>query len=1024
MTTSAAPPSSATSAVPRAAAAAADDLLRRAVVRLAERRRLPESTYRLQFHKDFTFRDAAAIVPYLADLGVTHCYASPYLRARPGSTHGYDVIDHNALNPELGTRADYEAWVSAMREHGMGHVLDTVPNHAGVGTNDNAWWNDVLEHGQASRYADNFDIQWDGSPRPALHGKVLIPTLGGLYGDVLEKGELKLGFDIATGTFAIDYYDRRFPVDPRTYPAVLKSRIADLERALGAGHAELAEYRGVIAAAENLPTSFASAAARAEASDLFVKRALAALAGRNAPVREHVEQLVRDFNGKPGDRETFDRLDDLIGRQNYRLSYWRVAPDEINYRRFFDINDLAALAMEHQSVFETAHELTFTLLAEGKLDGLRIDHPDGLYDPKQYLDRLQRHAVLTECRAMIASDPVTAGVKPEDLMAELDRQLSGEIPKAGEGALRYPLYVTVEKILAPDEPLLPDWPCHGTSGYDFLNMASGLFIDPVGEEPLTELYHELTGQTAALPDLVYEKKKLILRISLASELRMLTNRLDAIAQRDRRARDFTQTGLREALRETIACFPVYRSYVSDAGVSETDVRRIDQAIDEAVRRNPKTDPVVFRFIRDALVQTPRPGDTDDDRAARRTFAGKFQQLTAPATAKGIEDTAFYIYNRLISLNEVGGEPTHFGVAPDALHAYLADRAANWPYALSALSTHDTKRSEDVRARINALSELPDEWRGRVYAWFDLNVRHRTLVNGRTSPDMNEEYLMYQTLVGVWPVEQADLAKEKVVDRVQAYMQKAMREAKVNTSWTDQNADHERDVERFVAAVLDEKANADFFANFLPFQRRVAWLGVINSLSQTLLRLTAPGVPDTYQGTELWDLSLVDPDNRRPVDYARRRELLAGLKSRAEAGDGDLAGLAREVLASPADGRVKLHLVSRALEARRAKAGLFSTGSYAAIRPTGGRAVHLFAFARQHGPAAALVVVPWLCGRLGLGDGAWPVGRDVWGDAALPLPEFLRGRPLRNAITGETGTPGDAFPASGALATFPVGLWLA
>jgi (1->4)-alpha-D-glucan 1-alpha-D-glucosylmutase len=537
MTTPAAQPSSPASGSAPASSTAAD-LIARAVVRLAERRRLPESTYRLQFHKDFTFRDAAAIVPYLADLGVTHCYASPYLRARPGSTHGYDVIDHNALNPELGTREDYEAWVSAMREHGMGHVLDTVPNHAGVGTNDNAWWNDVLEHGRASRYADNFDIAWDGSPRPEEHGKVLIPTLGGLYGDVLEKGELKLAFDIAAGTFTVNYYDRQFPVDPRTYAVILRSRLADLERALGKGHADLAEFQNLLAAAEGLPTDSASAGRRAEAArDL--KRRLAALAGRNSTTREHVEQLVRDLNGKPGDAASFGALDELIAGQNYRLAYWRVAPDEINYRRFFDINDLAALAMEHRSVFEAAHELTFTLLAEGKLDGLRIDHPDGLYDPKQYLDRLQRHAVLTECRAMIASDPVTAGVKPAELMAELNRQLAGELPKAGEGSLRYPLYVTVEKILAPDEPLLPAWACHGTSGYDFLNMASGLFVDPAGERPLTALYHELTGVTTALPDLIYEKKKLILRISLASELRMLTNKLDALARRDRRARDYT-----------------------------------------------------------------------------------------------------------------------------------------------------------------------------------------------------------------------------------------------------------------------------------------------------------------------------------------------------------------------------------------------------------------------------------------------------------------------------------------------------
>ncbi|MDB5295705.1 MAG: malto-oligosyltrehalose synthase [Phycisphaerales bacterium] len=1002
-----------------AADAAADDLIRRATARLAERCRLPESTYRLQFHKGFTFRDAAAVVPYLADLGVTHCYASPYLKARPGSTHGYDVIDHNALNPELGTRADYDAWVGAMWDHNMGHVLDTVPNHAGVGTNDNAWWNDVLEHGRASRYADNFDIAWDGASRPAQHGKVLLPTLGGLYGDVLERGELKLAFDLATGTFAVDYFDRRFPLDPRTYADVLDVRLPDLRKALGSGHAELVEYENLITAARDLSIEPSAAAGRAEAATTL-KRRLADLVRRNAPAREHVEQVVRDLNGAAGGPACFDALDRLLAKQNYRLAYWRAAPDEINYRRFFDINDLAALAMEHKPVFDAAHELTFTLLTEGNLDGLRIDHPDGLFDPKQYLDRLQQLAVVNEIRAMIPGDPTLAGLKPEDLAAAVDRCLAAGPPAVGTGPLRFPLYVTVEKILAPDEPLPADWACHGTSGYDFLNVDSGLFVDPAGEAPLTRFYESFTGRGGSLPDLVYEKKKLILRISLASELRMLANRLGAIAERDRHARDFTQSGLTDALREVIACFPVYRSYVTAAGVGETDVKRIDQAVDEAVRRNPKIEAAVFKFIRDTLVLTTRHGDASTEQAARLAFAHKFQQLTAPATAKGIEDTAFYIYNRLISLNEVGGEPDHFGVSPAAAHAYLADRAAHWPYALSALSTHDTKRSEDVRARIHVLSELPDAWAERVRAWSTLNSRHKTDVSGRPAPDANEEYLLYQTLVGVWPHDQADAAGQDVLARVQAYLLKAMREAKVNTSWTDQNADHEKAVERFAAAVLDERGNAAFFVDFLPFQKRVAWLGIVNSLSQTLVRLAAPGVPDTYQGTELWDLSLVDPDNRRPVDYTRRRELLAGLASAGK----DLAGLARSVLASPTDGRVKLHVVARALDARRSHPGLFSTGTYAPLAVTGSKSGHAFAFARVHGPAAALVVVPRLPSGLGMRDGSWPVGADVWGDTALVIPPELNGRSLCNLFTGATVTLRPGLKMAEVLDAFPVGLYLA
>jgi (1->4)-alpha-D-glucan 1-alpha-D-glucosylmutase len=986
--------------------ATADDLLRLAIERINAHRRLPESTYRLQFHAGFTFRDATAIVPYLRDLGITHVYASPYLKARPGSTHGYDVIDHQKLNPELGTPEDFDAFLAAMKAHDLRHILDTVPNHVGVGTNDNYWWNDVLENGRDSKFAGYFDITWDGSPRPKDHGKVLIPTLGGLYGDLLDKNELKLAFEEQSGTFSIHYYDRRFPIDPKSYSYILCANGHTILDELGEHHPDWRE----------LATIRLECGDPGAAGVHTVKSRLAELVRRYEKIRAFIRRAVEDFNGPPA--VNVHPLDWVLNQQNYRLAYWRVAPDEINYRRFFDINDLAALSMEKLEVFEAVHEFTLRLLAEGKLDGLRVDHPDGLYDPKEYFFRLQRYLVLFHARLIFNSDKRFAGQDWGALQGALTTRLDRELPSAGEGARKLPLFVSAEKILALDEPLPADWPIHGTSGYDALNMISGLFVDPAGEVPLTKLYADITGRNLDLHDLIYEKKKLILRISLASELRMLAWQLDGIAQRDRHSRDFTLTGMTDALRELIACFPVYRSYISDEGVRPEDVALIHRAIETTIRRNPKTEPAVFHFIRDVLLQRLPVGASSDHADAVRRFAGKFQQLTAPATAKGIEDTAFYIYNRLISLNEVGGEPAKFGISADELHRYFADRQARWPYALSSLSTHDTKRSEDVRARIHVLSELPDEWREHVMAWRNLNARHRIAA----LPDANEEYLLYQTLVGVWPFD-ASSADETLINRIQAFMQKAMREAKVNTSWTDVNADHESAVAKFVSAILDPNANAEFLNDFLGFQQKVAKLGMINSLSQTLLRLTAPGVPDTYQGTELWDLSLVDPDNRRPVDYQLRGRLLGELQAMEK--QSGKAALAADVLRTPADGRVKLLTTKATLAIRRSHPALLSEGEYLPLQPQGPAAANAFAFARTAGDgAAALIVVPRLTSGLKMNPDGWPLGDAVWAETLITLPPALAQRSWTHAITGESLNPFSSVRVATLFKNFPVALWLA
>jgi (1->4)-alpha-D-glucan 1-alpha-D-glucosylmutase len=612
-----------------------DELLRRARERAADGRRLPEATYRLQFHAGFTFHDAARIAPYLRDLGVTHCYASPYLKARPGSTHGYDITDHNSLNPEIGSPEDYEAWVRALEDNGLGQVLDTVPNHMGVATNDNAWWNDVLENGPASRFGAYFDIAWRSSPRPELQDKVLLPVLGEPYGDVLEAGQLRLCFE--QGAFAVCYYDRRFPVAPRSYGRILGQRLGELEATLGAEAPEFLEYQSILTAARNLPdrseTEPDKVAERGREKEV-IKRRLATLAGQSAPVRDFIDQNVALFNGKPGEPRSFDLLDDLLEHQCFRLAYWRVAPDEINYRRFFDVNDLAALSMERPDVFEATHGLVLRLLAEGKVDGLRIDHPDGLYDPAQYFLRLQESFVLACARAACAGEE---GPDRDAVEGPLRERIRSELGP-GEGPGRWPLYVVAEKILGPGEPLAPDWAVHGTSGYDFIRVANGLFVDASSAGAFTRLYHDLVQNETGFAELAYQNKLLVLAVSLSSELHMLTHQLDRLAQKSRRSRDFTFNTLRRALRQVIAFFPVYRSYIADDGVHDPDRRAIDTAVRVATARNPLLSRRVFRFIRGMLLLESPPLFTDEDRAEERRFAGKFQQVTAPVTAKGVEDT--------------------------------------------------------------------------------------------------------------------------------------------------------------------------------------------------------------------------------------------------------------------------------------------------------------------------------------------------------------------------------------------------
>jgi (1->4)-alpha-D-glucan 1-alpha-D-glucosylmutase len=1005
---------------------------------VAARRTLPESTYRLQFKADFTFRDAAKITPYLADLGMTHAYASPYLKARPGSGHGYDIVDHRKLNPEVGSDDDFNAWVDALRQHGMSHVLDVVPNHMGIVGNENEWWNDVLENGPASPYSGYFDIDWATITRPELLGRVLLPVLGAPYGEVLESQQLKLEFE--NGALRVAYFDHRFPVAPRTYGMVLNHRVDDLAKKLPADDSGLVEFLSILTAIKNLPDRTETEPARVTErmrEKEVVKRRLAKLTQESAAVGEHIATLTAEFNGKQGDPKSFDLLDDLLNHQSYRLSFWRVAADEINYRRFFDINELAALSAEREEVFLATHALVLKLLAEGKIAGVRIDHVDGLYDPRQYLERLQQHFVLALARQIFDAESAFRSLDWSAVEGPLREQIADAVRGAAEKKAELPLYVVVEKILGADERLADEWATHGTSGYHFLNQLNGLFVAP-SRDDFTRLYHAYIGDDPAYSEVVYRSKRLVLQSAMSSELSMLGQQLDRLAQKHRWSRDFTINGLRLALREVIACFPVYRSYIADDGVHEADKKYILRAVRTARNRNPAVSSSLFNFVRDTLLQKPpQPGGADNAyQAEQRRLAGKFQQVTSPVIAKGIEDTAFYQFNRLLSLNEVGGDPDRFGLPPAALHKQLAERRQRWPRALSTTATHDTKRGEDVRARINVLSEIPGEWREAAVRWRELNRPHRVMVDELEAPDANEEYFLYQALVGSsqWAAGSEDqpevvphdssstancpLPTAHYVQRMQDYMHKALHEAKVHSSWINPDPAYDDAVRQFVASILDPDKSRPFLDDLLAFTRRVAHFGYLNSLSQALVKFTAPGVPDTYQGTELWDFSLVDPDNRRPVDYELRSRLLAEVK----AGAGSGAEFCRELLAAKEDGRVKLYLTWRALQARKAHPGLFSEGEYLPLEPSGALAEHLFAFARRLGDRAALIVVPRVMTRL-VGDGELPLG-DIWGDTHLPLPAEFRGASWRNAFTSEPLPSGETLRMAAALTHFPIALLLA
>ncbi|MGQ0751562.1 MAG: malto-oligosyltrehalose synthase [Betaproteobacteria bacterium] len=954
--------------------------------------RIPDATYRLQFNRSFTFAQATELVPYLHELGVSHCYASPYFSARPGSAHGYDIVDHNAFNPEIGSAEDFERFAQALRHHGMGQIVDMVPNHMGIMGADNAWWLDVLENGPASEYAVYFDIDWE-STQAALRGKVLVPVLGDHYGAVLERGELELGFDAQAGVFSVSYHHHRFPIDPAEYPHILNFNGERLAQRLQPKPAVAAEFQTLVTAFSHLPnrnTGDTPALAERQRDKEVHKQHLVRLCEGSPEIASCIVDNLTELNGIAGRPESFEALDRLLESQAYRLAYWRAASDEINYRRFFDINDLAALRIEDERVFEATHRLLFQLLREQKIDGVRIDHPDGLHDPLQYVRRLQ---------ARVSGRPV-AGAR-------------GAAPER-------PLYLVIEKILADFERLPEHWPVHGTTGYRYANLVNALFVDGSAESRMDRIYAAFIRARPDYDALLTGAKLLIIRTALSAELNVLANRLVRIARADRHTRDFTLNSLREALASVVAAFPVYRTYISES-IAPEDRRYIEWAVAGARRSGTIVEKEVFEFVRRVLLREVT-GEEDARRAQLRDFVMRFQQLTSAVAAKGMEDTAFYRYNRLVSLNEVGGNPRCFGVSLKAFHHASLDRARHWPHTMLATSTHDNKRSEDVRTRIDVISEFPEEWSERLQRWRRMNRRRKRQLEGLMAPSANDEYLFYQTLVGIWPCgEVSEAVLDPCRERVESCMIKAVREAKVHTSWTRVNEEYEAAVRSFVGEVLARPDRNPFIADFTPWARRLARIGMFNSLSQTALKIASPGVPDFYQGNEVWDDSLVDPDNRRPVDYARRASLLASLESRFDCPPEYHPGIARELLEHMEDGAIKLYVTWRGLALRRQMRSVFTRGEYLPLETRGEQAERVCAFARLEGEQAAVLVAPRLVGRIVEAHGA-PLGEQAWTDTVVVLPKTLSGH-YCNTYTGERIMPDDtgAIRAHRLFNAFPVAL---
>ena len=925
---------------------------------------IPVASYRIQFNPAFGFQTVEKIVSYLAELGISGLYASPIFKARKGSPHGYDVVDPNQLNPQLGTASDFERLIREVKAHGMGWIQDIVPNHMAF-DRENQMLVDVLENGRSSRYFHFFDIEWD-HPYESIKGRVLAPFLGKFYGQSLEEGEIKLRYSKAG--FSLGYYGQVLPLRLESYVHPLTYRLHVLKKKLGADHPDYVKLLGILYVLKTLPSG-------EEMSDRhdqikFIKTTLWELYHNNQDIRKFIKENIKIFNGKRGTPESFNFLNELLSEQFFRLSFWKVATEEINYRRFFNINELLSLRIEDEDVFSHTHFLIFRLIEEGKITGLRIDHIDGLYDPTNYLTRIRQRA--------------------EDL------------------------YVVVEKILDLEEELPTHWPVQGTTGYDFLNYVNGLFCMGEHRREFNRIYTNFTGAGAQYEELVSEKKRLILGKHMAGDVDNLAHLMKAISSRDRHGSDITIYGLKRALVEVMAHFPVYRTYIGKGISRETDPSYIQEAIERAKGSSPGL-LNELQFIERFLLLDFGDYLSEEDKDQWIRFVMRFQQFTGPLMAKGFEDTTLYVYNRLLSLNEVGGNPNRFGISIAEFHRFLEKRAYLWPHALNATSTQDTKRGEDVRARLNVLSEMPKEWERNIKTWSKINRKNKKKVHGRTVPDRNDEYFLYQTLVGVFPFHEGE-ELHPFRERMKEYIIKAVREAKVHTAWLKPDAEYESAFISFLEEILDPPEGNPFLKEFLPFQRKVVHYGIFNSLSQALIKITSPGVPDFYQGTELWDLNLVDPDNRRPVDFQKRWTFLGEIR---EKDNGDIINLVTDLFHTREDGRIKLFLIYRALKARKEHPELFQKGDYFPLEAAGKFNDNIIAFARSHGGKWAVTIVPRFLITV-IREGEYPLGQEVWDDTHIPLPDEIVHK-WKNVITGQFLKSNNKLIIGEVLKHFPVAL---
>lgn len=926
--------------------------------------RIPVATYRLQFTPTFGFKQAKEIVEYLSQLGISDIYASPIFKARSGSQHGYDVVDPHQLNPELGSREDFESLMAAVKAHGMGWLQDIVPNHMAFDS-QNAYLMDALEYGPQSDYGETFDIDW-ASDWNGLGGKAIAPMLGSPYKTCLHNGEIQLSYD-ANGLRA-NYYGLSLPINLVGYVDFFSHDLSALQNQLGNDSALFSQLSELLNKLKK-PRS-----AEEQQPLASVKQQLSEWFDANNELQSFVQKTLAAFNGQAGQPDSFALLDQLLSHQFYQMAHWKVASEKLNYRRFFTVNELICLNAQKPKVFEQTHSLIRQLVKEGKFTGLRVDHIDGLYDPLAYAERLVE-----------ATDDT---------------------------------YIVVEKILEADEKLPDDWPLQGTSGYEFLTCVNRVFCQGESKPVLDRFYRQFTGIESRYDRLFFEKKRLLAETELVGDIDNLAQTLLTVFEA-MGEQSLTPESLRDALKELMIAFPVYRSYISEQGRSEADVHYICEAVgqvkaglDEQTAQS--SDFLAALAFLEKVLLLDETTLSPAVKALRLQFIMRFQQFTGPLTAKGIEDTLFYVYNRFVGLNEVGGVPGEFALSLEDFHAYNQYQQAHWPHNLNASSTHDTKRSEDVRSRLSILSEIPEIWTQQVTTWRGMNADKKKASEKQTVPDRNDEYFLYQTLVGAYPFDEREMTE--FCDRIKEYVIKASREAKVNTSWTASNETYEKGFTDFIDALLAPDDDNSFLASLRTFQNRIRKCGTYNALSQLLIKLTAPGVPDFYQGSELWDLSLVDPDNRRPVDYAKRANALSSIKEQWQQ---DPAASVRSLLENWDNGQLKLFFVMRGLATRQAFSHVFENGAYVPLSVTGIHANKVIAFARTLDTQTVITVAPRFLFDL-TKDDELPCGSSVWGDTAIQLPNADRAA-WTNTLTGDSTDPKEKLLVGDIFRSLPAAL---